>query len=225
MAGKERPGARKEASGERGVTRIGVLGGSFDPPHVGHLVLAQDAAEFLSLDAVLFIPAAQAPLKPASPVAPADLRLEMLRAAVAPHAARGWAVSDWEMRRGGESFSIHTARHLLATHPGAEIHWLIGADRLADLARWNCATELFQLVHFAAAQRTNADGGGAPAKPPSAPAGARVVFLPPRRLDISSTEIRARLGAGLPVDLFLPPGVNEIIQRRMPYQPPPGGFP
>jgi nicotinate-nucleotide adenylyltransferase len=197
--------------------KIGVMGGSFDPPHLGHLVLAQDAAEHLALDAVIFVPAAQAPLKPGPPASPAATRLEMTRAAVAAHGDPAWSVSDLEIRQGGKSYTIHTAQRLRELHPGADVklYWLIGADQLRQLGRWHRAEELFQLVDFAVADREAAvrDAGNI-----AVPPGAHVTFLPTRNIDISSTEIRRRLRDALPVDFFLPAAVHQIIEREHLYR-------
>jgi nicotinate-nucleotide adenylyltransferase len=218
--------------------KIGILGGSFDPPHLGHLLLAQDAAEFLALDKVLFIPAAAAPLKPAGPTAPAESRLAMIRAAVAAHGQPAWEVSDWEIRQGGTSYSYHTAQYLRTLHPDAELYWLIGADQLRQLDHWHRAAELCELVQFAIADRSQlltaapagqlvpqvskpacgaCDAATAAHAPAAAPARARIVHLPCRNVDISSTEIRTRLRDGLPVDLFLPESVLRLIQRQSLY--------
>jgi nicotinate-nucleotide adenylyltransferase len=198
--------------------KIGILGGSFDPPHFGHLLLAQDAAESLALDKIIFIPAAAAPLKPAGPVAPADSRLAMTQAAVAAHGQPAWEVSDEEIRQGGTSYTYHTAQHLRTLYPDAELYWLIGADQLRQLDRWHRAAELFDLVQFAVADRNHllSDAATTPDFP-RPPTGARIVRLPFRNVDISSTEIRARLRAGLPVDLFLPECVHRLIQRQSLY--------
>jgi nicotinate-nucleotide adenylyltransferase len=217
--------------------KIGIVGGSFDPPHLGHLLLAQDATEFLALDKVLFIPTAATALKAHAPLASAPLRLAMLQAAIAGHPA--WEVSDWEILQGGTSYSLHTAQHLRTLYPDAELYWLIGADQLRQLHRWYRATELFRLVRFAVADRNTPPSPAAPADnkaaataftcaagsvaspaPASAqpPPDAHITTLPCRNVDISSTEIRNRLHTGRPVDLFLPEGVHRIIQRESLYR-------
>jgi nicotinate-nucleotide adenylyltransferase len=188
------------------------MGGSFDPPHHGHLILAQDAAEALSLGSVVFVPAAAAPLKKHPPVAAAPERLEMVRAAIAGH--HGWEASDWEIRQGGTSHSLHTARHWRERHPDADIFWIIGADQLAQLPAWHRIGELAQHVRFALAART----ADTPDPPPTLPPQVRIVPLPPRRMDISSTEIRERIRKNLPVDFFLPEPVHRHIERRQLYR-------
>lgn len=192
--------------------RIAIMGGSFDPPHNGHLILAQDAAEALFLGKVIFVPAATAPLKEHPPVAAALERLEMVRAAIAGR--HGWEVCDWEIRQGGTSYSLHTAQHLCERHPDADIFWIIGADQLVQLPAWHRIGELARRVRFAVATRS----GDVLEPPTGLPPEVRLVALPPRRLDISSTEIRARIPRGLPVDLFLPAPVCRHIERRQLYR-------
>ena len=190
------------------------MGGSFDPPHIGHLLLAQDAQENLHLDRVVFVPAAASPLKAHPPVASAVARLTMVRASVAAHPT--WEVSDWEMRQGGTSYSLHTARHLHERFHGAELFWIIGADQLAQLHAWHRIGELAKLVTFAIACR---HGSPAAIRPASLAPAIHMVALPVRRLDISSTEIRERLASGASVNLFLPPPLPDIIRREGLYQP------
>ncbi|MDR2513353.1 MAG: nicotinate-nucleotide adenylyltransferase [Puniceicoccales bacterium] len=194
--------------------RVGVMGGSFDPPHIGHLLLAQDAQESLHLDRVVFVPAATAPLKPCPPVASAEARLAMVRAAVAGRPA--WEVSAWEHQQGGTSYSLHTACHLHEYFHGAELLWIIGADQLAQLHAWHRIGELAQRVTFAVACRLGSLAGIRPAALDPA---ISLVELPARRMDISSTEIRQRLAQGAPVDLFLPPPLPDIIRRQGLYRP------
>lgn len=194
--------------------KTGILGGTFDPPHIGHLILAQEAGEALGLDRVIFIPAAQTPLKEGAPVAPAAARLAMVGAAVAQHGP-SWEVSDWEIRRGGISYSVHTAEYFHGRFPDAELFWIIGADQLARLATWFRIGELAKLVSFAVAHRAESPP---PERPQGLDAGVRLLELPVRRVDISSTEIRARLSRGAPVDLFLPEAVSRLIERERFYR-------
>jgi nicotinate-nucleotide adenylyltransferase len=126
--------------------KIGFLGGSFDPVHLGHLAIAQDALEGAGLDRVDFIPAAVSPLKGRELTATAAQRLEMVRLAIAGDARFG--VLDLELRRGGTSYTVDTVRELRALFPGAELFWVIGADQLARLAEWKEIGELVRLVEF-----------------------------------------------------------------------------
>ncbi len=187
--------------------KLGIMGGTFDPPHLGHLILAQTAEEFLGLDRVVFVPTAESPLKGRPPAAPAAARLAMVRAAVAER--RKWGVSDWEIRQGGASYSVRTAAHLHREFPDAELFWIIGADQLAQLNAWHRIDELCRLVRFVVAVRD----GDELERPAHLHPCVKIEALPMRRFDVSSTEIRARLGAGLPVAFFLPERVREVIEQ------------
>ncbi len=193
--------------------RIGILGGAFDPVHVGHLILAAEAQEALALDRIILVPGAQTPLKGRAPGASGEDRLAMLAEAVRHRP--DWEVCDWEIRRGGVSYSIHTAAHLQARFPDALLFWVIGADQLSRLASWHKIEDLGRLVSFAVALR-NGDKLDMPADlPPSV----RVEALPARRIDISSSEVRERLRAGRPgADFLVPESVRRFIAANGLYR-------
>ncbi|MBX3173060.1 MAG: nicotinate-nucleotide adenylyltransferase [Gemmatimonadaceae bacterium] len=182
-------------------TRIGVFGGTFDPPHTGHLVLALDAADALQLDRLLFVPAARQPLKQGLPMTAPEHRVAMVRALAA--ADPRFAVDTSEADRGGLSFTVDTMRGFRAAQPDAEFFLLMGADTAATLPQWREPTALAELVTVAIAGRGEAEM--------AAPEGFRVVSLPPRRLDLSATEIRARVRDGRSVRGFVPDAVAEYI--------------
>ena len=115
--------------------RIGIFGGSFDPIHIGHLIIASDAAEQMKLDRVLFIPAAQAPLKSNTPEASADDRAEMMHLAIEDDPR--FEVRRFEIDRGGTSFSIDTAEEIAREFPEAQLFWIIGGDQARQLGQWN----------------------------------------------------------------------------------------
>lgn len=192
--------------------RIGILGGSFDPPHAGHLAAADAAVSQLSLSRVKVVPAAQAPLREAGPRASAEDRLALLRLAFG---GRSWAeVDDRETRRGGVSYSVDTARELAAEHPGAELYWILGADQLARLHLWREAAELCRLVSFAVLARDGQPGR----VDPSLGALARVERLRAPEVEVSSTEIRRALASGREVGKSLLPEVAAAIQARSLYR-------
>ncbi len=192
--------------------KIGILGGTFDPVHLGHLMLAQEAEEFFKLDKIIFMPSAQSPLKGRAPTAPAAQRLEMTNIAIAGR--RNWETSDWEIEQGGTSYSFQTALHLREKHPDADLFWIIGADQLAQLGAWYRIEDLCRLMRFVVALRC----GNELVRPQKLPPCVVVEALQTRRMDISSTEIRERLGAGLPTDLFLPAEVLNFIERNSLYR-------
>jgi nicotinate-nucleotide adenylyltransferase len=201
------PGASPELTNPP-PTRLGLFGGSFDPVHLGHLLVAQAAQEDLGLERVLFIPAARSPFKPASSPAPAPRRLQLLRLALAGRPT--WHVDDQEVRREGVSFSIETARAVAAQYPHAELFWLIGADHVPSLPQWREAEALARLVRFVVISR--------PGQPPATlPAPFRLRALRGIPLGVSSSEIRARVRAGQPIDLLVPGPVAEAIRNNRLY--------
>lgn len=188
--------------------RLGLFGGSFNPVHLGHLLVAQAAREELRLDRVFFIPAAQSPFKPDTELASAAERLRLLRLALA---GKTWCeVDDREVRRGGVSYSIDTVREFAVRFPGAELFYLIGADHVALLPKWRDALELDRLTRFVAIPRP-----GAPLVPfPDPFRGESLQGFP---TSVSASEIRARVLAGLPIDWLVPPAVAEAIRNNQLY--------
>jgi nicotinate-nucleotide adenylyltransferase len=188
--------------------RIGLLGGSFDPVHLGHLLVARAAREELGLDKLCFIPAAQSPFKPGAPPAPAADRLRLLRLALAGETA--CEIDDLEIRRGGLSFTVDTLRHYAEKFPGAELFYLIGADQSAQLSRWRGAEELARLAQFVVAPRP----GETPAPLPPPFRGSALRGFP---IAVASSDIRARLKAGLPVTGLTPDAVAGAIANKRLY--------
>lgn len=190
--------------------KIGIYGGSFDPVHLGHLLVAQAAIEELALDRLFFVPAAQSPFKPARPPAPGPLRLQWLRLALAGRT--DCEVDDQEIQRGGVSFTIETLLHFARRFPGARLFYLIGADNAAKLNEWREAGELARLAEFVAVPRP----GGAPAVFPAPFRGRSLKGFP---LGISSSEIRERLKTGRPIAHLVPPAAAEAILAAQAYVP------
>lgn len=188
--------------------RIGVFGGTFDPPHVGHLLLASDAFDALSLDKLIFVPAATQPFKTETPaVAAAEDRLEMVHLAVGED--KRYAVDDTEIRREGLSYTIDTLEELARKNAGADLFLLIGEDTLAGFEGWKQPARIKQLAKLAMMRRAGS---------PEAPAAAGVLPISMRTVDISSTEIRARLSAGKSIRGFVPDAVERYITARGLYR-------
>jgi len=187
--------------------RLALYGGTFDPVHHGHLVLARDALEELQLDRVVFIPANLSPHKLASSPAPAALRREMLAAAIADEP--GFALDDSELQLAGPSYTIDTVERVRAAHPGAKIFYLIGADNVRDLHTWRRIEDLRQLVEFVVFGRGEAASQG--------PDSFRTLS---RRIDISATEIRRRVARGASIRYLVPEPVRSIIITHQLYQDP-----
>jgi len=185
--------------------RLGIYGGTFDPVHCGHLLLARDALEQARLDAVLFVPCAQSPHKRGRPHTTDIQRLSMLRLALKGE-PRFW-LTRCELERPAPSYAIDTARELHDAFPRAELLWLIGADQLARLEEWHQWDELRREVKFLLLHR----GAGEIPKETAAP----VLSLPrPRQIDISATEIRHRVKSRLPIDHLVPASVAAYIKRQ-----------
>jgi len=188
--------------------RIGLYGGSFDPVHLGHLLVAQAAREELNLDKIFFIPAAQSPFKPDAKPTPAAERLKMLRLALAgnPRAE----VDDQEIKRGGVSYTIDTVRDYAHRFPNTKLFYLIGADHVLQLPKWREADELAKLVEFLIIPRPGESRTKIPAP-------FRGEFLSGFPLGVSSSQIRARVKAGLPVENLVPATVAEAIRNNRLY--------
>lgn len=187
--------------------RLGIYGGSFDPPHLGHLVAASDACEALALDRVLWIPAARHPLKEGRVRTPPALRLEMVRAAIAGDPR--FEADDLELLREGPSYTVDTLRALAVRHPGAALFLLAGADLLAELPRWREPEEVQRLATLAVLSREG-DALGPDA-------GLRAVAVRVTRVDVSATEVRRRCAAGRTIRYLVPEAVRALIERERPY--------
>jgi nicotinate-nucleotide adenylyltransferase len=188
--------------------KIGLFGGSFDPVHLGHLLVAQAAVEELGLDKLFFIPAAQSPFKSENKIAPAEIRLQLLRLALA--GKTNCEIDEQEIRRGGVSFTIETLRAYAKKFPAAKLFYLIGVDNVAKLNEWREANELAKLAEFAVIPRP-----GEPAA--EFPKPFRGKFLKGFPIEISSSQIRARVRANLPIENLVPPFVAEAIRAVQLY--------
>ena len=184
--------------------KIGIFGGTFDPVHYAHLILAREAREELSLEQLIFVPAAASPHKD-SPAASAEMRLSMLRAAIEGETA--FAVDECELRRRPPSYTIDTVEEIQQREAGSEIFYLVGEDNVAALASWHCFERLQKMVRFIVLDRT-----GAQANHPY-----EVIH---RKIDISATDIRNRIASGRSIHYLVPPKVEETIRRNNLYREP-----
>ena len=184
--------------------RVGLYGGTFDPIHHGHLILARDAVETLQLDRLIFLPAAISPHKLASHPTPAAIRREMLGAAM--NGESGFFMDDREIYREGPSYTVETVEALRNEMPGAEIFYLIGEDHLPKLSTWHRFSELRTMVEFVVFGRGHVFAGFEEFR--------RIE----RRLDISATEIRARVARGASIRYLVPEKVRELIEHHHLYQ-------
>jgi nicotinate-nucleotide adenylyltransferase len=192
--------------------KIGFLGGSFDPVHFGHLIAAQDAFEQHKLDRLILVPAAQAPLKPSEAQSTAAERLEMLRLSV--EWDERFEISDYELKRGGVSYTIDSVRHFRSLHPNDDLFWIIGGDQLPRLHLWKGIEELVTLVEFIFLERP-----GYPVKAHPEIKGLRLHRCDGHLLAISSTELRERVKDHLSLDYFVPHKALVYIRENGLYRP------
>ena len=189
--------------------RLGILGGTFDPPHIGHLLLAYGALEQLALDRLILIPARRQPLKSEVEITAPVHRLAMVR-----HLADAdprLQVDALELDRPGLSFTVDTLRAYRAQWPDAARHLLLGADAARTFAQWRAPAEVAGLARIVVCTR------GEEAMP-AAPAGIAWDRLATRRVDVSATEIRARVRAGLPIRGFVTDAVAAYIAAHGLYR-------
>lgn len=189
--------------------RIGLFGGSFDPVHHGHLLVAQAACEELELSRIFFIPAAQSPFKPGTTPAPIEQRLRLLRLALAGQTR--YEIDLQEVERGGVSYTIDTVRNYAKRFPETQLSYLIGTDHIPQLPKWRSAEELAQLAQFVVIPRPGE--ASALEQPPF-----QLQMLTGFPLGVSSSQIRVRVRAGLPIDLLVPPAVAGAIQNEALYR-------
>lgn len=181
--------------------RIGVFGGTFDPPHAGHVLVAGDACESLGLDTVIWIPVAQQPLKDAQPLASATDRGKMVELTI--EGDPRFTLETVEMERGGLSFTVDTIEALKRKYAGAELVLLVGADSWASFDRWRDPERILELARVALIARAGEYA--------SAQSGYQPEVVTARRVDVSSTEIRDRVRRGLPINGF----VSEAVRRHI----------
>jgi nicotinate-nucleotide adenylyltransferase len=188
-----------------GLKRIGIFGGTFDPIHHGHLVLARDALEQLQLESVTFIPASLSPHKVSRTPTPGEVRMEMLRAAI--EGELHFCLDTLELERPAPSYTVDTIQALKAREPDAEFVYLIGEDNVAQLPSWHRFSDLSKMVQFAVLDRS----------------GLKTAHPYPvvrRHIDISATDIRNRVARGQSIRYLVPLAVEKIIRERQLYREP-----
>jgi nicotinate-nucleotide adenylyltransferase len=197
--------------------RVGLLGGTFDPPHVGHLWLATLAADALGLERVLFMPAAQPPHKLGARVSPVADRLALTRAAIA--ADEAFELCEIEVERPGPSYTVDSVSELLAANPGWHLHLLMAADSLSQVGTWREPDRLLAMVEWAVGPRPGSQ------LPPIeelerrfGAAASRIHLLEGPSLDVSASEIRRRVAAGRAIRYLVPVAVERLITERGMYR-------
>ncbi len=197
--------------------RVGVMGGTFDPPHIGHLVAAEEARVRLRLERVYFVPAGTPPHKMDEPVTPVEHRLEMVTRAVASNPY--FVISRVDVDRPGPSYTVDTLT-LLRQELGAEVelYFIMGMDSLADLPNWHEPQRIIELCRLAVVDRPGYDADIGSLERILPGLSRRVEFVPMPQLEISSTELAERVRQGLPIRYQVPPAVEEYIHAHRLYR-------
>jgi nicotinate-nucleotide adenylyltransferase len=182
--------------------KIGIYGGTFDPIHHAHLILAREAREQLGLEKVIFVPAAVSPFRDA-PAASGELRLRMLRVAI--EGEPGFVADDCDLRRPPPSYTFDTVDAIRQREGEATFYYLLGDDNVEGLSRWHRFAELRELVQFVVLDR-------------SGTASAHSYPAVQRKIDISATDIRKRVASGRSIRYLVPSGVEEIIRQGNLYR-------
>lgn len=197
--------------------RIGLLGGTFDPVHCGHLALAESALAAFGLDSVLFLPSAVTPHKRHRHVAAAEHRVEMLRLALAGRPRL--EISRLELERGGVSYTVDTLAALRERHPDWDLWLLLGMDSLRELHFWHRVDDLLALCTVATLERPGIDRPleDVPGFPPEVSRKLLQTVARGRPVAVSSSEIRARIAQGRPIGYLVPPSVEAYIQEHRLY--------
>lgn len=185
--------------------RIGIMGGTFDPIHHGHLVAASEVQNVFDLDEVVFVPTWAQPFKKGRRVSPAEHRYLMTVIATAPNPR--FTVSRVDIDRGGTTYTIDTLHDITAEYPGAELYFITGADALEQILTWKDSEEIFSLAHLVGVTRPGhlLTDSGLPRD--------RVSLLEVPAMAISSTDCRRRVGEGVPVWYLVPDGVVQYIRK------------
>ncbi len=192
--------------------RLGIFGGTFDPPHDGHVAVAKDVADALRLDRVLWMPAGEPPHKSRPDITPASLRLEMVHAAAAADVR--FEVSEAETERAGRSYTVDTLRALRRGFPHATLYFIVGADEYDALGGWREPEQILELARLAVVDREGARAAGII---PDVAGADAADFVPVQRIDISSTQVRVHVAAGHDAADLVPPAVATIIERERLY--------
>ncbi len=190
---------------------LGILGGTFNPPHDAHLVCARAALEQLGLDRVALVPVAAPPHKPLPDDPGPEVRLELCRRAAAGD--ERLEVSDIEVRRGGPSYTVATLEEIHAERPEDELTFIAGGDMAASLPEWREPERVLELARFAVAEREGAEREEIERRTAGLAGRERIVFFDMPRLDVSSSQVRARVAAGRPIDDLVSPAVKAYIDE------------
>jgi nicotinate-nucleotide adenylyltransferase len=198
------------------MAELGILGGTFNPPHIGHLVMAQEAFDQLGLESVMLMPVAQPPHKEADADPGADVRLELCRLAAADDDRL--SVSDLEIERGGASYTVDTLRALHDRVPEHDLTFIVGGDMAYSLPSWREPEAILDMARLAVAERDGLRREDIARRLAPLHPGDRVVFFDMPRIDLSSSAIRERVAEGRTIRYLVPDPVGEAIRSRRLYR-------
>ncbi len=200
------------------MARVGILGGTFDPPHMGHLVIAQEALTQLGLAQVIFAPTRQPPHKIGNAITPIEHRVEMVRRAIAPHLQ--FMLSRVDVDRAGPTYTVYTLRLLREQLGPVDLYFIMGMDSLASLLTWHAPEELIRLCRLAVFNRPGfaVDLDALEAQLPGVRE--RVALLSAPTLDIAASDLQRRVRAGLPITHLVPEAVAAYIAEQGLYHDP-----
>jgi len=191
--------------------KIGIFGGSFNPPHTGHLIVIESVRDILHFDKILFIPSAQTPNKQNTLLAPSSVRLEMTQLAI--KGSRYFEVSDIELQRRGISYTIDTVNELVVRYPRAEVSLIIGADNLMDFESWKTPDEILAKSALVVMNRPGIEFRSLKSKYARS---ANFVNVP--QIGISGTDIRRRVKLGHSIHYMVPQAVEDYITQKRLYK-------
>ncbi len=184
--------------------KIGIFGGSFNPVHQGHILLAKTALSELNLDKVIFVPSFQTPLKKAVLFLPTDERVRFLKVAIKK--VKRFELSDWEIKRARLTYTIETLKHFRRLYgPGASLYFLAGADTLKNLSRWKSIGSVLKLCRFCVFSR--------PGYKLDKSLSGRICWVPMEAIDVSATDLRRRVLSGLSVDGLVPQATKPLFVK------------
>jgi nicotinate-nucleotide adenylyltransferase len=199
------------------LTAVGILGGTFNPPHLAHMVCASEARAQLRLERVMLVPTGVPPHKPMEDEPGPMHRLEMCRLAAGEH--RDWLeVSPIEVGRDGPSYTVDTLREINARDPGDELTFIVGGDMAWSLPSWREPEAILELASVAVAERAGARREEVRARLAGMAGAHRISYIDVPRLDISSSALRRRVREGRPIDYLVPDAVAQYIEQRRLYQ-------
>ena len=199
------------------IKRIGIMGGTFNPIHQGHLLLAEQAREYCELDEVLFIPSGNSYMKDSSEILDGEIRIFMTAAAIEDNPS--FTLSTMEMEREGATYTCDTIQDLREKEPFAQYYFIMGADSLFSMESWKDPGEIFKNCILVAAARDSRDTFSLTEKATELQAKyqARIIILPERKIDISSSEVRSRIREGKSVRYMIPDKVIDYISSNHLY--------